>query len=515
MKWIYLPPLLIYSSAGVSGLTNIVGIFFLKDYLNLSAAFIASIGFWAGIPWALKMPVGFLVDKFWGYKNYLVYVGAIVIFISLFIMYLLLINRPYMEIYLPSETWFIISTILTPVGYVIQDVVADAMTVEAVETNSDVNNDKVLIKDNLDSQQIKKEHTLVQMYGRFAIIFGSLIVSLVNILMFKGIDKEDKDMVINVYADIYLISLVIPFLSITGVIISSILRKGKRTNKKYKQFNSLDHKIFLGSIVFVFTAIILGGFKIPFSQEIILFISLLLISILMFFLTQTLEKKQRYSIVGTAIIIFIYRSLPSPGPGISWFEIDVLRFDQSFLSVLSFSAALITLLGIILFKNVMIKSSIPKLFLFLSIISAFLYIPSLLMYYGVHEYTSVITKGIVDARFIALINTAVESPISQIAMIPLLAWIARNAPMRYKATFFAVFASFTNLALSTKELATKYLNQIFIVKREVRDLETEKIIETADYSSLDGLLMSVIFIAFIIPIITIYTVQKSKFKSLD
>ena len=153
MKWIYLPPLLIYSSAGVSGLTNIVGIFFLKDYLNLSAAFIASIGFWAGIPWALKMPVGFLVDKFWGYKNYLVYVGAIVIFISLFIMYLLLINRPYMEIYLPSETWFIISTILTPVGYVIQDVVADAMTVEAVETNSDVNNDKVLIKDKAEAAE--------------------------------------------------------------------------------------------------------------------------------------------------------------------------------------------------------------------------------------------------------------------------------------------------------------------------------------------------------------------------
>ena len=64
-RWIYLPPLLIYLSAGVSGLTGIVGIFFLKDYLNLSAAFIASIGFWTGIPWALKMPVGFIVDKFW------------------------------------------------------------------------------------------------------------------------------------------------------------------------------------------------------------------------------------------------------------------------------------------------------------------------------------------------------------------------------------------------------------------------------------------------------------------
>ena len=65
----YLPPLLIYASAGVSSLTNIVGLFFLKDYLDLSAAFIASIGFWAGIPWALKMPIGFIVDKFWSFKN--------------------------------------------------------------------------------------------------------------------------------------------------------------------------------------------------------------------------------------------------------------------------------------------------------------------------------------------------------------------------------------------------------------------------------------------------------------
>ena len=69
LKWTYIPPLLIYASAGVSGLTNIVGMFFLKDYLNLSAAFIASIGFWAGIPWALKMPVGFKEDKCWKNKK--------------------------------------------------------------------------------------------------------------------------------------------------------------------------------------------------------------------------------------------------------------------------------------------------------------------------------------------------------------------------------------------------------------------------------------------------------------
>ena len=86
-KLAYLPPLMIYASAGISGITGVVGIFFIKDFLNLSAAFIASIGFWAGIPWALKMPVGFLVDKYWNFKHYFVYLGALIIAFSLTIMY--------------------------------------------------------------------------------------------------------------------------------------------------------------------------------------------------------------------------------------------------------------------------------------------------------------------------------------------------------------------------------------------------------------------------------------------
>ena len=44
-KWSYLPPLMIYLAAGISGLTGIVGTFFVKDYLNLSASFLAGLGF--------------------------------------------------------------------------------------------------------------------------------------------------------------------------------------------------------------------------------------------------------------------------------------------------------------------------------------------------------------------------------------------------------------------------------------------------------------------------------------
>ena len=48
-------------------------------------------------------------------------------------MYGILVHKGTMLQYLEIKTWFILSSILTPVGYVLQDVVADAMTVEAVE----------------------------------------------------------------------------------------------------------------------------------------------------------------------------------------------------------------------------------------------------------------------------------------------------------------------------------------------------------------------------------------------
>ena len=64
--------------------------------------------------------------------------------------------------------------VLAPVGYVVQDVVADAMTVEAVPST-----DEQGIK--YSSQQIKIMHTTMQTLGRFAIIGGFVLVALVNV----------------------------------------------------------------------------------------------------------------------------------------------------------------------------------------------------------------------------------------------------------------------------------------------------------------------------------------------
>ena len=516
LRWSYLPPLMVYLAAGVSGLTAIVGTFFIKDYLNLSAAFLASLGFWAGLPWALKMPLGHLVDLIWKYKAYLVGLGAAVIAASLLMMFGLIGHTEFMASIMPVEAWFVTSVILGPVGYVIQDVVADAMTVEAVP-EQDENGDDI------DPDQLKIMHTTMQTLGRFAIIGGTVLVSLANVILFSDVDSLDSTARIDLYANIYLYALIIPAISIAGVILARLqhsyhnarIRKLNHTPISAHQRPEINWSILLGSLVFVVFSLSVGTSGIGYAQEIVFAGSVGIILFLMKRLMRFLPPEKRLMIVGTAIIIFTFRAMPSPGPGLTWFEIDQLLFNEQFLSILSLIASILTLVGIILLRPFMANNSIARIIVILSIAGTVLFLPSIGMYYGLHEWTAAYSGGIVDAKFIAIINTAVESPLGQVSMIPLLAWIARNAPAHMKATFFAVFASFTNLALSASALGTKYLNEAFVVTREVKDKISDAIVTTADYSELGMLLITVLLITLVMPIGMVVIIQNSRFKTID
>src|SRR5215813_12062809 len=215
-RWSYLPPLMVYVAAGVSGLTGIVGTFFIKDYLGLSAAFLASLAFWAGIPWVLKMPLGHIVDLMWRWKSLLVYLGAALIAASVAIMYLLISDPDTMRRFMSAEAWYVLSALLAPVGYVIQDVVADAMTVEAVPLVDAAGRPRP-------EDEIKLGHTTMQTLGRVAIIGGSLLVALVNIVMFAGAGEASPAENAVIYARVYLMALAIPAISVAGVILGDVM----------------------------------------------------------------------------------------------------------------------------------------------------------------------------------------------------------------------------------------------------------------------------------------------------
>lgn len=520
MRLAYLAPLMVYVAAGVSGLTGIVGTFFVKDYLGLSAEFLAGLGFWAGLPWALKMPLGHLVDLMWRWKSLLVFLGAGLITASLGIMLGLLASPDAMRAIMPFESWYVIAALLAPIGYVVQDVVADAMTVEAVPRVDDEGRP-------IGPDERKLMHTTMQLLGRVAIIGGAVLVSAVNVWMFAGTERLPEAEKVAVYQQVYGLALVIPVVSVAGVLlglwvqwrrVQSLRARGfsadevRRMVEVHAERPPVNWWILGGGAAFAFVSLVVGLAKVPYGQEIVFAVSMSIVLALMLQLLRELEPAARNVLLGTALIIFVFRALPGPGPGSTWWMIDELKFDQSFLSKLSLVASALTLVGMFLFRRFMAERSMAYVIGFLTLAGTLLALPTIGMYHGLHHWTAAHTGGVVDARFIALMDTALESPLGQVAMVPMLAWIANSAPDRLKATFFAVMASFTNLALSASQLGTKYLNQVFVVTREVRD-PTGAVKVAADYSQLGDLLLTSTLLALVLPFVAIGLMRMTRLRS--
>jgi len=487
MRWSYLPPLMVYLAAGVSAFTGIIESFFVKDQLGLSAAFLAGLAFWAGLPWALKMPFGHLVDLFWRRKAAFVYFGATLMALSLLIMVGLTGHAGWMASFLPVDIWYIISVLLSPVGFVLQDVVADAMTVEAVPT---VDEAGARIPD----EKLQRMHVTMQTLGRMAIIGGSALVAglggwLASILS---------------YDVMYKWSLIIPFISVLGVTLGSWNTRHRRRQLRQEGFTaeeidnmlqthdtriSANWYILGGSGIFVIMTLLLGLSDLQLKKEIIFTGSLGIIGYLIYQLVREMDPVKRREIIGIAIIIFVFRAMPGFGSAAQWWQIDVLGFDEAFFGTLRQIASLLAIAGMIALRSWMGRHPVPYLVVFLSVYQTMMILPFISMYFGLHVWTE--AHFGFGARTIAIIDTMADSPLGQVAMIPMLAWIAKEAPRDKKATYFAVMAAFTNLALSASNLGTNYLNKIFTIPR-------------GQYEELGILMITVSAMGLVLPIITVF-----------
>ena len=483
MKLSYLPPLMVYAAYGVSGLTGIVGTFFVKDYLELSAEFLAALLFWAGIPWALKMPVGHLVDLIWRWKAVLVWLGAGMIAASLLIMIGLISHTEDMRAVMSAERWYVLAALLAPTGYMIQDAVADAMTVEAVPRADAAGKP-------FDAQTLKSMHTTMQTLGRVAVIGGLALVAAANIYIFHGTENLPREAKAQLYASVYTAALVIPVISVLGVILHRFLKHERAATQKTEP----NWVVLGGSLAFVAVTLAVGLGGVRHAEELIFLGSLGIILFLLWRLARELEPAPRQVLVATALVLFVYRSVPLTGEGSTWWMIDVLKFDEGFFAQLALLTYALTLVGMLALRRFMAEHSIATIVVVLSVAGAVLATPTIGMFYGLHEWTAARTGGVLDARFIALINTALESPLGQIAMIPMLAWIANSAPPQLKATFFAVMASFSNLALAGSQLGTVYLNRAFVVNR-------------GDYGELGALMIAAAVIGLLLPLVVVAGVR--------
>ncbi|MEO1941907.1 MAG: hypothetical protein ABGW77_03340, partial [Campylobacterales bacterium] len=368
------------------------------------------------------------------------------------------------------------SALLSTVGFVLQDVVADTMSTEVVDRSQP-------------PEKVEEELAYVQILGRLAISIAGVLVAYLGGWLAQHLP----------YEEVFKISLIIPVISVIGVTIVK-LDVAKPT--------PINCKILCGGLLFALFVIGMGYGQyhqwdsqllktlFHYSQEIVFLVSLGVITYMLSLVLADIPPETRSFIIKTAIVIFIYRAMPSVGPGLQWWEIDVLHFNEQFFGVLSQIGALLSILGMWLFSDYIAKKPAHHTLVWLTIVTTILFFPIIALYYGLPQQIGISPKSLV------IIDTALESPFAQLSMIPLLTLIAIYAPEGHRATWFALMASLMNLALTAGGLLTKYLNQLFPVSREM--VKNGVMVSIADYSNLGLLMIIVTILNFTVPLVTIY-----------
>jgi len=485
----YIPLLMIYFAYGLSGFSSIALSFWQKEQLGLSAEQLLAIGAWAMIPWTSKIIVGQFVDsiKILGSRRRIyIFIGAILM--SLGTLTLVgLAGRYEWVMWLGDEyRIYLISALLTAIGFMVQDVTADTMSTEVIERSETIDGKQQA----RDPGLIQAELAAVQVLGRVFFYAALLLTAGLGGWLAKHYS----------YETVFWLQLGIPIISCMGALLVRL------TPVDENQIQPINPIIIGGGILFLLSSIIIGGLELKYAQEIIFVISLCLLSSLLWMLISKLDPTVRRTLIFTLIAIFLYRAKPSVGPGLNWWAIDVLKFDQLFFGVLAQIGAFTGLIVLWLLSDLITKRAIKTTLMILIVIETFLFLPDLLLYHGVHEQLGI------SAQTMAIFDAAAESPLVNVSMVLVLSLIAFYAPAGNRGTWFAIAASMTNLALTAGTLVSKYLNKLFVITREVKD-EAGNIITQADYSQLGVLIICVMVITFIVPMLAVLGLLKQPAKT--
>ncbi len=461
----YLPLLMIYFAYGALGIVAVAQDFWVKSALTLTPTDLASLAVWLGLPWAVKMVFGELVDSvpiLGSQRRVYVFIGA-----GLIAFGLLMLAGAAAGAFpsIDANRIYIAAQLVIVTGVVLQDVVADAMSTEVVSRHDPDGTPRP-------EADVTRDLGMVQVLGRLALSLGIFAVAWLSGYLAQHLG----------YPTVFMIGLIVPAISITGALLVRL---------ETSETRDVDWRILGGGLAFGVVVTLIALIGLPAAQEIVFVVSIVIIVAMLKRVTQHIPVESRRTIFFAAIIIFLFRATPSVGEGYRWFTIDVLGFDQSFFGVLQQIGAAIGLAAAWLLADAVTRQPVTRVLLWLTIIGGILAIPNLILVTGLYEWTDR-ALGL-GARSIALIDAAAQSPLAQVSMIPLLTLIAVNAPPGHRATWFALMASLMNLALVAGSLQTKYLNMIFPVDRGA-------------YGELTALVATVFAIGLVVPLAAILTI---------
>ncbi len=341
---------------------------------------------------------------------------------------------------------FLACLVVITVGFMVQDVVADALSVEVARSDA--------------------ETAQVQALGRMALLAGTISVGYLSGWLAGAVGPRR----------VFAIAMVLP----VAVAVAACFVRSERPAPDPREaaagpLGQGKAGTILGvGLAYAALGVGLEWLAVPYGQEIVLVVSGLLIVLLLH------RVGISRPVAVAAFAIFLFRAIPTVGQGYSYWAIDRLGFDHEFLGILAQTASIVGLLGLLAFRKPITERPVSYTLFWVTVVGTVLSLPNIGLFYGANEWLGL------SPRAFAFIDTTISAPLVQLSMVPMLALIARTAPRGAEATMFAIMASLMNLALSASELGTRYLNDVFAVTQQ-------------DYGNL-GRLMIVVTLLGLVPL---------------
>ena len=446
----YLPVLLTYFAWGASGVTGVATLFFQKEALGLTPADAAEIAFWVGLPWSMKMVAGVASDAYPIFgsrrRGYLV-LGALASLAG----YVVLATT------VASKQMYLAVSVLIAVGFMIQDVIADGLSVEVARDDS--------------------ETAQIQTLGRIALLSGVISVGYLSGVLAGALGPRPVFALAALLPAMVLVASLFIRPAVRPVATPAAVEAGPLGGGRARL-------ILIAGLAYGVFGVAVEAFDLPFGQELVLAVSAGLIVVLL----RRIGLSRAVAV--SAFVIFLFRAVPGVGQGYSYWAIDVLKFDQRFLGLLAQVSSILSLAGLILFRNAITSRPVSFTITWVSVAGIALSLPTIGLFYGANEWVGL------SPRAFAFIDTTISAPLGQLAMVPMLVLIAKTAPRGAEATMFAIMASLMNLALSASELFTRYLNTAYGVTQ-------------ASYDNL-GRLMITVAVLGVVPLLAVPLLRRAE-----
>jgi hypothetical protein len=467
MRLKYLPLLMVYFSYSFAAFSQIAEMFWIKDSLTLTSSEIISITIWANLPWSMKIIFGQFLDSVriaGSQRKSYIFIAAFLIFIGSILILSVANNYELITSLASTYHLLILAGALANSGFVLQDLVADTLCYDVVD-KVDSQNKPLLEED------IKEEIGKVQILVRIVDISAAIIAVTIG-----GIIATKYS-----YATI---SYFIPCLAFVGMSGSLIIKEEPKVTKE-----KVNLSILIGGATYLLLIALVALVNFQYSQEITFFIGLIILSVALYRVCVHLSAKRKREVFAMLLVIFAFRSAPTYGPGIEWWQIDVLGFTPDFFATLAQVSLILGFIGLWIFGKYIIKGNVGAVLLALSSIHLILQLPIIAMAFGFHEWT--MEHFGFGAKTIALIDGTAEAPFLRLSFLLLCSIATYYAPKHNVATWFALVMSLMSIA---------YVSGGRILKRIISE---SYVIERGNYENVADQMIVTTAIGFLMPVIAI------------